>query len=44
MSTDARQRFQDVFAIIKVELVDHFKAQEMPKEAIEWYTAVSIGL
>ena len=36
----ARQRFEDVFPRIRSELIDHFTAQGMPKEAIQWYTNV----
>ncbi|KAA1476419.1 farnesyl-diphosphate synthase [Dentipellis sp. KUC8613] len=33
----ARQKFEDTFNIIREELVDTFREQGMPKEAIEWY-------
>ena len=36
----ARQRFEDVFSLIRSELIDHITAQGMPKEAIQWYTNV----
>jgi len=36
-SSSARRKFQDVFAIIKAELVEHFKSQGMPEEAVQWY-------
>ncbi|TFY76168.1 hypothetical protein EWM64_g7844, partial [Hericium alpestre] len=33
----ARQRFVDAFEVIREELIDTFREQRMPAEAIEWY-------
>lgn len=42
MSTkqDKRQRFIDVFAGIRDELLAHFAGENMPKDAQEWYKNV----
>ena len=37
-----RAKFEHVFTVIRDELVDFFKSQNMPKDAIEWYTRVRI--
>jgi hypothetical protein len=34
-------RFQDVFPLLKEELVQSFKESKMPVEATEWFTRVS---
>src|SRR5882762_1049896 len=38
----ARKRFDDVFAIIRSELLTHFHNQGMPPEATEWYRRVRL--
>lgn len=40
---DARRaRFENVFAKIRDELIEHFKKEGMPSEAVEWYTNVGV--
>jgi hypothetical protein len=41
MSSSLRRKFLDVFPIIKTELVEQFKSQGMPEEAVKWYADVS---
>jgi len=36
-----RAKFEAVFDKIRDELIEHFAAQGMPNEAIEWYRNVS---
>jgi hypothetical protein len=40
----ARKRFEDVWGVIRTELLAHFEAQGMPIEAREWYKRVSLPL
>ena len=46
MTTDLkkqrRQKFEDVFAKLRDDLVDHLKGENMPAEAVEWYRRVSL--
>ena len=42
--TSARKRFEDVWEVIRAELLAHFEAQRMPIEAREWYKRVSLSL
>jgi farnesyl diphosphate synthase len=37
----ARKKFEDVWEIIRTELLAHFEAQRMPVDAREWYKRVS---
>src|ERR1700744_5755989 len=37
-----KRRFQDIFPRLKVELVEAFKASNMPNDATEWFDRVSI--
>ena len=43
-NTDAkalkRAKFEQVFTVIRNELVNYFKSQGMPNDAVEWYTRV----
>jgi hypothetical protein len=40
----ARKRFEDVWEVIRAELLAHFEAQGMPIEAREWYKRVSLSM
>jgi hypothetical protein len=45
MSTDKslrRKKFEDVFEVIRDELITHFAGEGMPKDAVEWYRRVSV--
>jgi hypothetical protein len=35
-----RKKFEDVFLVIRDELIVHFKQQGMPEEAVQWYQRV----
>lgn len=35
-----RAKFEAVFTVIRNELVDYFKAQGMPKDAVDWFQNV----
>lgn len=35
-----RAKFEAVFHVIRDELVDYFKAQGMPKDAVDWFQRV----
>jgi hypothetical protein len=37
----ARKKFEDVWEVIRAELLVHFEAQGMPIDAREWYKRVS---
>lgn len=39
-----RAKFNGVFEKIRDELIEHFAAQGMPKEAVEWYRNVSFAI
>jgi len=39
----ARKKFEDVWEVIRVELLAHFEVQGMPIDAREWYKRVSIS-
>lgn len=39
-----RAKFEGVFEKIRDELIEHFAAQGMPQEAIEWYRNVRAAL
>lgn len=36
-----RLKFQDVFLVIRDELIEHFKGEGMPNEAVDWYRRVN---
>jgi hypothetical protein len=36
-----KNKFETVFVVIRDELIDHFEAQGMPNDAVEWYRRVS---
>ena len=38
---EKRAKFDHVFNVIRDELVDYIKAQNVPTDAVEWYTRVS---
>jgi farnesyl diphosphate synthase len=40
-TTAKKRRFQDVFPLLKEELVQTFKESKMPKDATEWFARVS---
>lgn len=40
----ARARFENVFTVIRKELLDHFKAEGLPADAAHWYERVSTTL
>ena len=35
---ELREKFSDVYKLIREELVAHIRAQGMPEDAVEWYT------
>lgn len=35
-----RTKFENVFTVIRDELIDHFVAEGMPPEAVDWYRKV----
>ena len=37
----ARHKFEGAWVVIRDELIAHFKAQNMPVDATEWYKRVS---
>lgn len=37
----ARQKFEGAWVVIRDELIAHFKSQNMPEDATEWYKRVS---
>jgi farnesyl diphosphate synthase len=39
-----RDKFHDMYKVVRQELLDHFEGLGMPAEAIEWYRRVSIPL
>jgi hypothetical protein len=39
-----RHKFEHVFTVIRDELVEHFKQQGMPNDAVQWYRRVSASL
>ena len=40
---EKRAKFEQVFTVIRDELVDYFKAQGMPQDAVAWFTKVRRG-
>lgn len=36
-----RKKFEDAFQVIRNELLEHFAAQGMPEDAVDWYRRVS---
>ena len=48
MATDPKQerrrKFQDVFAKLRDDLLEHMHHENMPTEAVEWYHRVRHGL
>jgi hypothetical protein len=38
----ARKKFEDVYAIIRKELLDRFVSESMPEDAVQWYARVSV--
>lgn len=35
-----REKFERTWPLVRDELLNHFKGQEMPRDAIEWYGKV----
>jgi len=41
LKAQKRQKFEHVYTVIREELLAHFDGEGMPKDASEWYRAVS---